>query len=158
MSQSLSIHLFKDLKAKESELPQTDYENFSVFCKFEDKYFTEEKAQEFLALVDSVKSVSNSFSIDLRDNAFTDEHVKKIAATIARQKDLKELTVWLPNNHITDEGAMELIGVLESLKSLRVLILNLEWNFRISNKSLQTLCKHLPAMSQLKTLRVLMSK
>jgi Ran GTPase-activating protein (RanGAP) involved in mRNA processing and transport len=102
--------------------------------------------------------VSNSFSLDLRDNAFTDAHLRGLAKTISRQKDLKELVLWLPNNYLTDDGVFELFKALEDLKNLRVLIINLEWNFRISNKSLQTLCKYLPAMSQLKTLRVLMSK
>lgn len=158
MSKSLSVHLFKDLKAHADELRVTDYDNFSVFCKFEDEYFTEDIAQEFLRLLDSVRSVSNSLSIDLRDNAFTDEHVKQIAAMIAKHKDLKELVLWLPDNYITDDGATELIATLDGLKSLRLFTLNLEWNFRVSNKSLQALTKRLPTLSQLKTLRVLISK
>ena len=158
MSKSLSIHLFKDLKANAEELRVTDYENLSIFCKFEDEYFTEEIAQEFLRLLDSVRSVSNSLSIDLRDNAFTDDHVKRIAAMIAKHKDLKELVLWLPDNYITDDGATELIATLDGLKSLRLFTLNLEWNFRVSNKSLQALTKRLPTLSQLKTLRVLISK
>lgn len=158
MSRNFSVHLFKDLKAREAELPVTDFDNFSVFCKFEENQFGDDVAQEFMRRLNSVKSVSNSFSLDLRDNAFTDAHLRGLAQTIARQKDLKELTLWLPNNYLTDDGVIEIFQALEHLKNLRVLVINLEWNFRISNKSVQALCKYLPAMSQLKTLRVLMSK
>ena len=154
----LSVHLFKDLKAQAENLPNTDYEDFSVFCKFDEEYFTEEIAQEFIGLLNSARSVSNSFSIDLRDNAFTDSHIRQIAEIIRKHTEIKELLIWLPDNHITDEGAIPLISALDELKNIRSLIINLEWNFRISNKTLQALCKRLPSMSQLKFLKVMISK
>ena len=158
MSKNLSTHFLKDLKSKSDEISVTDYENVSIFCKFEDEYFSEEIAQEFLGLIGLVRPISNSLSIDLRDNAFTDLHMKKLASIILKHKDIKELVLWLPDNYITDEGAVELLNVLDVLKSLNSLTVNFEWNFRISNKTLQNLCRKLPTMSQLKFIKVLMSK
>ena len=158
MSRNLSTHFFKDLKSKSDEISVTDYENVSIFCKFEDEYFTEEIAQEFLGLLSSIKSISNGLSVDLRDNAFTDLHMKRLASIILKHRELRELVLWLPDNYITDEGAVELLNVLDSLKNLKSLTVNFEWNFRISNKTLQNLCRKLPTMSQLKFIKVLMSK
>ena len=158
MSRKLVIHMMKDLKAKASEMASTDYEDASIFCKFEDEYFTEEIANEFLDLINSIQSVNNSFSIDLRDNAFTDKHIKRLATSIAKHKNIKELVLWLPDNRITDEGAIELINLLDNFKTLKIFTINLEWNFGISNKTLECLCKKMPNMSQLIAIKVLISK
>ena len=158
MVKTLSVHMMKDFKAKADELSSTDYDSVSVFCKFEDEFFNEEVADQFLSLLESIKSVGTSFWLDLRDNAFTDSHVKRIAKAIAKHSNLKELLLWLPGNHVSDEGALELVGLLDVFRNLRSFTLNLEWNFRISNKSLSALCKKMPSMSQLQSLRVLISK
>ena len=158
MSKNLTIHQMKDFKAKANELSNTDYENVSIFVKFEDELFTEDIAREFLDLLTSIKSANNSFSLDLRDNAFADEHIKRISFWISKNPNLKELVLWLPDNNITDDGAIELINLLDNLKHLKAFTLNLEWNFRISNKSLNTLCKKMPNMSQLQSIKILISK
>ena len=49
-------------------------------------------------------------------------------------------------------------GALDGLKKLTSLTINLEWNFRLTNKSLQVLCSKLRGLTQLKQLRVYMSK
>ena len=158
MVKNLTIHFMRDFKAKAYELSSTDYENVNIFCKFEDEYFNEEVADQFLSLLESIKSVNNSFSLDLRDNNFNDAHMKRIANAIGKHSNLKELLFWFPCNNISDDGAIDLINLLDTFRNLRQFTLNLEWNFRISNKSLSALCKKMPNMSQLQKLKVLISK
>ncbi len=158
MSRNLVVHFFKDLKARHNEIRSTQYTNVSIFVRWSDKEFKEERAQEFLEIISDFNPVSNKIEIDLRDNCFRDQHMKAIANMIKRSNELKELNLWLPANYITDKGAADLFACLDNLKKLQSLTVNLEWNFRISNKSMQVLCSKIRQLTQLKFLRVFMTK
>lgn len=114
--------------------------------------------EEFLGILQDFLPVSGKLEIDLRDNSFKDHHMKPIANLIKKSIDLKDLNIWMPANFLTDKGASELFGALDGLKKLTSLTINLEWNFRLTNKSLQVLCSKLRGLTQLKQLRVYMSK
>ncbi len=158
MSRDLVVHFYKDLQAHHKVIRSTQYNNISIFVRWSDKEFKEEKAQEFLEIIGDINPVANKIEIDLRDNSFRDHHMKSLANMIKRSSELKELTLWLPANYITDKGAADLFACLDHLKKLQSLTVNLEWNFRVSNKSMQVLCGKIRQLAQLKYLRVFMSK
>ena len=49
---------------------------------------------------------------------------------IIKHTNLKELSLWLPCNYITDEGAIRLLECLQNLSELTHLVINLEWLFK----------------------------
>jgi len=102
--------------------------------------------------------VKNKLEIDLRDNYLDDSIVVAIVDMLENNRNVLELVLWLPSNYISDTGAVVVFQEIEKLKKLRQLIVNLEWNFDITNKSVEALCKAIRSLPEIDSLIVRMSR
>ena len=115
-------------------------------------------SSSFRALFKRVQNVKTKLEIDLRDNYLDDSIVVAIVDLLEINPNIQELVVWLPSNYITDIGAVALFKEIAKLKKLRQLIVNLEWNFDITNKSVEALCKAIRSLPEIDSLIIRMSR
>ena len=110
---------------------------------------TVQKAARILA---PIKTVDLKLEIDMRDGRYTNDICILITMLLSNNQKVQQVVLWLPANYIDDDGVIFMFEELQHLVELRKLTINLEWNFDISNRTVESICRlldHLPNLEYL---------
>ena len=88
------------------------------------------------------------------DDSFTES----LTFLLSRNKSVRELILWMPSNYLSDVGAGRIFAELAGMVRLRKLVVNMEWNFDLTNRAVEELCRNIRLLPEVETLIIRMSK
>ena len=119
----------------------------------------EDLLKVFDKALSSIRGVSKEIDVDIRDNFLSDKRLNGIIHLINNNPLIKELTLILTCNFITDKGFKEIVtAISSSCRDLQKLTIDVNWNYHIKNTCIEYISDCVASLTKLEKINIKMSK
>ena len=156
---SIMISGLGDLKKRYDEISSKTFDKVIFFMKKNPDLIARKNPNgTFGNLCEAIHGTRLSLEIDFRDNCLGDFMVETILRILQNNRSVQTLILWMPFNKFSDQGVKQMFDEIRSMVSVKKLLVNFEWNFDLTARSLENLCLVLRMMPNLEDVSVRMTK